>query len=90
MKETRKLQDLVSVGKAFVRDFNLLGIRKVEQLVGQNPEKLYRKLEMVKGQPMDICCLDVITAAVKQAENPNLPAQQKQWYYWSRVRKSKK
>ncbi len=84
----RSLQDLTSVGPAIARDFELMGIRSVEQLSRRNPEKLYEKLCEIMGQPQDICCLDVFRAAVAQARNPHLPAEQCQWWYWSRRRKA--
>ena len=84
----RRLDDLVSVGPAMVRDFNLLGVRTVAQLSHRNPEKLYEKLCEITGQAQDICCLDVFRAAVAQARNPRLPARQCQWWYWSRQRKA--
>ena len=85
----RRLEDLVSVGPAMVRDFNVLGIHSVAQLSRRNPEKLYEKLCEITGQAQDICCLDVFRAAVAQAQNPRLPAEQCQWWYWSRQRKAK-
>jgi hypothetical protein len=84
----RRLEDLVSVGPAFMSDFELLGIHSVEQLSRRNPEKLYEKLCVVKGQAQDICCLDVFRAAVAQAKNLRLPVEQRQWWYWSRLRKA--
>ena len=36
----------------------------------------------------DICVLDVFRCAVAQAKNPRLPAAQRNWWYWSRLRKS--
>jgi Pathogenicity locus len=84
----RRLKDLMSVGPAMLRDFKLLGIRNVEQLGQQEPRKLYQKLCRITGQQQDICCLDVFHAAVAQARNPLLPAEQCQWWYWSRRRKS--
>jgi hypothetical protein len=86
--ETRHLQDLVSVGPAMVRDFNLLGIRTVAQLSRRNPQKLYERLCEITGQSQDICCLDVFQSAVAQARNPRLPANHCQWWYWSRKRKA--
>jgi len=88
MPEGRKLTDLISVGPAFLRDFELLGVRSVAQLARQNPQRLYEKLCRATGQRMDICCLDVFCAAVAQARNPRLPAEQCQWWYWSRKRKA--
>jgi Pathogenicity locus len=85
----RRLEDLVSIGPAMLRDFGLLGIRSVAQLARQNPEKLYERLCAKTGQPVDICCLDVFSAAVAQARNPRLRAEQRNWWYWSRKRKAR-
>jgi len=85
----RRLEDLVSIGPAMLRDFNMLGIHSVAQLSRRSPEKLYERLCEVTGQAQDICCLDVFRAAVAQARNPQLPAEQCQWWYWSRRRKAK-
>jgi Pathogenicity locus len=83
------LEQLDSVGLAMIRDFQLLGIHTVAQLSRRNPEKLYEKLCEITGKPQDICCLDVFRAAVAQARNPRLPAKQRQWWYWSRLRKAR-
>ncbi|MGA8490905.1 MAG: helix-hairpin-helix domain-containing protein [Terriglobales bacterium] len=87
--EERKLRDLVSIGPAMLRDFELLGVGSVTQLSRQNPDKLYEKLCRITEQPVDICCLDVFRAAVAQARNPRLPAAQCPWWYWSRRRKAR-
>jgi len=84
----RRLQDLISVGPAMLRDFELLGIRSVRQLAKQEPARLYRRLCRVRGEHIDICCQDVFSAAVAQARSPLLPAEQCQWWYWSRQRKA--
>ena len=82
------LRQLISVGPAIERDFHLLGIRSVAQLARRNPRKMYHKLCRITGQHQDICCLDVFSAAVAQARNPLLAAEQCQWWYWSRKRKA--
>ncbi len=84
----RRLGDLVSIGPAMLRDFELLGIRTVKQLARRTPEGLYEKLCRMTGKSVDICCLDVFRAAVAQARNPRLSAAQCQWWYWSRKRKA--
>lgn len=38
---TRHLADLISVGPAMLRDFDLLGVRSVAQLAKQNPQRMY-------------------------------------------------
>ena len=85
----RHLGDLVSIGPAMLLDFELLGIRSVAQLARQKPESLYEKLCRVTGKSQDICVLDTFSAAVAQARNPHLPAEQCQWWYWSRQRKAR-
>ena len=84
----RELRDLISIGPAMVRDFKLLGVNSVADLARQNPESLYKKLCRMTGRNQDICVLDTFCAGVAQARNPRLPAEQCQWWYWSRRRKA--
>ena len=86
--KARRLEDLISVGPAVLRDFELLGIRDVPRLARQNPRRMYKRLCEITGQKQDICCLDVFEAAVAQARNPLLPPEQSVWWYWSRKRKA--
>lgn len=83
----RRLADLISIGPAMLRDLEILGVRSVAQLARRNPQRLYQSLAGRAPQHLDICCLDVFCAAVAQARNPRLPAEQCQWWYWSRRRK---
>ena len=85
--QQRRLRDLTSIGPAMLRDFELLGVRTVEQLADREPEHLYEELCRRTGARQDICCLDVFRAAVAQARNPLLPPEQRQWWYWSRLLK---
>jgi len=85
---TRRLAELISVGPAMLRDFEMLGIRSVSQLAKQEPERMYERLNRKTGQRQDPCVLDTFCAAVAQARNPRLPAEKCQWWYWSRKRKS--
>src|ERR1700730_7955166 len=86
-RECRNLLDLISVGPAMLRDFESLGVRSVAQLARRSPENLYWRLGRVTGQRPDICVLDVFRAAVAQAQNPRLAAEQCQWWWWSGKRK---
>lgn len=82
----RSLGDLISVGPAILRDFEMLGVRTVAELRRQDPAKLYKKLGQMTAQHQDICVLDVFRAAVAQARNPRLRVEQCRWWYWSRKR----
>jgi len=88
-KETRNLSDLYSVGPATVRDLKTLGITAVEQLVGQDARKLCDRLRRLSGKRCDPCMMDVLSAAIAQAQDPNLPKEKRKWWYWSQIRKSR-
>ncbi|MCM2273158.1 MAG: helix-hairpin-helix domain-containing protein [candidate division Zixibacteria bacterium] len=89
MKEQRTLRELRSIGPAMLEDFEKLGIMSVAQLKTRNARKLYDSLCRITGQKQDICVLDVFECAIAQARDPNLPDEQRDWFYWSRRRKSK-
>lgn len=86
-EDQRDLKDLAGIGPAMLRDLNLLGVHTVDALRRRNPIRMYRELCRLKGEVQDICCLDVFTAAVAQARDPNLPAEQSQWWFYSKRRK---
>lgn len=86
MATARQLADLISIGPAMLGDFDMLGIHSVTQLAKQEPRKMYERLNRKTGERQDPCVLDTFCAAVAQARNPRLPAEQCQWWYWSRKR----
>ena len=86
--EARPFRALRSVGPATLEDLRLLGIADVPDLARRDPLALYDELCRIKGQTVDICCLDVFCCAVAQAQNPHLPAEQCDWFWWSRQRKA--
>lgn len=88
-KDNRKLQDLGSIGKAMLEDFSVLGINSVAELSKKDPDKLYKKLCELTGVRHDVCVLDTFHCAVAQAKNPDLSKKQRQWWYYSQLRKSK-
>jgi len=72
-----------------VKDFEILGIRTVAELSKANGATLYERLNEITGTRQDPCVLDTFRCAVAQARNPRLPEAQKDWWYWSRLRKAK-
>ncbi len=84
---SRQLAELTSVGPAMLRDFEMLGVKSVEQLAREEPKEMYERLGRIVGARQDPCVLDVFTAAVAQARDPELPPAQRQWWYWSRERR---
>jgi hypothetical protein len=84
----RKLEDLISVGPAILRDFALLGINTVAELARREPEALYGEFCRKTRKQQDVCVLDTFRAAIEQARDPSLPPEKCVWWYWSRVPKA--
>jgi Pathogenicity locus len=84
----RRLEDLISVGPATLRDFEELGIRSLSGLARQSPQGMYARLNQLKGERQDPCLLDVFCAAVAQARDSRLPAEQCRWWWWSGRRRA--
>ncbi len=85
--DRRKLADLAGIGPRFLQNLHDMGITTVQQLAKRNPRDLYRRLCALAGQRVDPCALDVFTAAVAHARDPQLGAERRCWWYWSRIRK---
>lgn len=83
----RQLKDLAGIGPRMLEDLDALGIRTVPQLARADGQHLYQKLCRLTGTRQDPCVLDTFVCAVEQARDPQLPAEKRQWWYWSRVRK---
>lgn len=89
-KAKANLTSLRSVGPAALADLAKLGITKIEQLQHADADRLYQRLCRITEQRHDPCCRDVFAAAIAQAKNPKLPEEQRDWWYWSRLRKAAK
>ena len=88
LSAARELRDLRGIGPAMLADFRLLKVHSVAQLAREDGAELYERLASIRGVRQDPCVLDTFHCAVAQARNPDLPEEQKNWWYWSNVRKS--
>jgi len=86
----RALPDLAGIGRAMLRDFDLLGIKSIQDLAQQDGHHLYLELQRLTGSRQDPCVLDLFRCAIAQAKKPDLPLEQRNWWYWSRLRKAGK
>lgn len=89
MGDTRRLQDLSGIGPKMLKDFEKLGVKSVAQLTKKDGRRLYRQLCELTGKRQDPCVEDTFVCAVAQARDPQLPAEQRDWWYWSGVRKKR-
>jgi hypothetical protein len=78
-----RLADLRNVGKAALKDFELLGIASVPQLAKEEPRDLYARLCALTNSRHDPCVEDVFAAAIHQART----GEALDWWVFSRRRK---
>lgn len=78
-----KLADLRNVGKAALKDFEVLGIASVGQLAEEEPRDLYEKLCALTNARHDPCVEDVFGAAIHQART----GEALDWWVFSRQRR---
>ena len=60
----RQLKDLVPIGPAMLRDFEMLKIHSVADLAKVDPRRMYQKLCPLTGERQDPCVLNVFRSAV--------------------------
>jgi nucleotidyltransferase/DNA polymerase involved in DNA repair len=87
LEDNRRLKDLAGVGPATIEDLALLGVRSVPELAESDGGELYERLCDLTRARQDPCCLDIFRCAIAQARDPNLPEEQRNWWYWSQARK---
>ena len=78
----KDLQQIPGVGHSIAGNLLDIGIRRVEDLKGKDPERLYDKSNRVAGVVQDRCLLYVFRCAVYFAETRNPSPEKLQWWYW--------
>lgn len=78
----KQLQLIPGIGKACSLDLWNIGIRKVSDLSGKNPDNLYKKLNKVNGATHDICMLYTFRCAVYFASEKIHNKEKLNWWYW--------
>lgn len=76
------LQEIPGVGPSLAADLRLLGIRRVADLKGRDPERLYRRLERLTGSRQDPCVLYTFRCAVYYASTPRPRPELLKWWNW--------
>ena len=78
----RALQEIPGVGKSIAEDLWDLGIRRVSDLKGKDPEKLYVKRCAQVGMEIDRCLLYVFRCAVYYASTQRRQPELLKWWNW--------
>jgi len=63
--QVHRLTDLPNIGPAMAKDFELIGINRPDQLVGQDPLQLYERLCVASGGRQDPCVLDTFISVTR-------------------------
>ena len=77
-----ELQRIPGVGPSIARDLRGLGIRRVADLKGRDPERLYRRLEEQRGRRQDPCVLYTFRCAVYFATTARPDPERLKWWWW--------
>ncbi|HEY4995218.1 MAG TPA: helix-hairpin-helix domain-containing protein [Aestuariivirga sp.] len=80
-----QLAELRNIGKAMLRDFDLLGITSVAQLAGQDADELYTRIGILTGARHDPCVHDTYAAAIHQAKT----GEALNWWAFTPLRKER-
>ncbi len=80
--QSSDLQDIPGVGPSLARDLYDLGVRRVEDLRGSDPERLYEHLVKLRGCAVDRCVLYVFRCAAYYASNRRHDPELLKWWNW--------
>ncbi len=82
-RETIKaFRQIPGVGESIAEDFWNLGLRSLDDLVGADPEALYKAICEHHGCQVDRCMLYVFRCAVYYATETNHDPEKLKWWNW--------
>ncbi len=81
-EQIKELKTIPGVGKQIAIDLYDLGIRRVSDLKGKDPEKLYRDHEKQLGHRVDRCMLYTFRCAVYFAGVKKHDPEKLKWWNW--------
>ena len=77
-----ELQSIPGIGPSLARDLRALGIRRVADLKRRDPERLYARLNHLRGQRQDPCVLYAFRCAAYFARTPRPVLRLLKWWNW--------
>jgi hypothetical protein len=85
----RELKTIPGVGPATAADLFGIGIRRVSDLKGKKPERLYERSNRAAGAVQDRCLLYVFRCAVYYASTPEKRRDPERllWWNWKDARR---
>lgn len=81
-KALKEFMQIPGVGKAGALDFWDIGLRSIDDLVGQDPQYLYETLCAYQNTKLDRCVLYVFRCAVYFASEKDHNPELLKWWNW--------
>lgn len=81
-KNSDELQIIPGVGPSISRDLRELGCGSVAELRGQDPQEMFERLCLMRGEEIDRCVLYVFRCAVYFAETDDPDPHLLKWWHW--------
>lgn len=78
----RELEKIKFVGPATIESLRLIGYKDLESLKNANPDEMYQRERILRGQPIDRCQLYVYRYLVYIANTENPEPKKMKWWYW--------
>lgn len=78
----KELQTIPGIGKSLSQDLLDIGIRRVSDLKGRDPERLYLRLMKLRGAHIDRCVLYTFRCAVYYASRKKHDPALLKWWNW--------
>jgi hypothetical protein len=84
IEHPQSLTDIPGVGKSIAKDLRAIGIHRIDDLKGMDPELLYELSNLYAGTVQDRCLLYVFRCAVYFAETleQDVDPEKLKWWYW--------
>jgi hypothetical protein len=79
----KELSIIPGVGKSISSDLWNIGIKKISDLIGKDPDKLYQLSNKYAGTVQDRCLLYVFRCAVYYAETPESKQNPDKLKWWN-------
>jgi hypothetical protein len=77
-----ELQSLPAIGPSLAADLRALGVRRVGDLKRRDPERLYARLNRLRGRRQDPCVLYSFRCAAYAARTPRPRPHLLKWWNW--------
>jgi nucleotidyltransferase/DNA polymerase involved in DNA repair len=77
-----ELQSLPGIGPSLARDLRAVGVRQIADLKQRDPERLYARLNRLRGTTQDPCVLYAFRCAAYAARTARPRPELLKWWNW--------